>query len=68
MESDAPHFRKLQERLEAVRENPKSGEPLRLDLSDCYAIDLGDFRLYYYIEDGLREVRFILLKRVLQGW
>ncbi len=68
MESDAPHFRKLQQRLDDVRRNPKIGEPLRLDLSDCYGIDLGDFRLYYFFEETQMEVRFIALKRVLQGW
>jgi len=68
LESDAPHFRTLENKIERVRNDPFSGGRVREDLPECYFIELGDFRMYYYVDDVTKEVRFFLVKRFMMGW
>ncbi len=67
-ESDASHFRDLERKLDAVRNDPHTGDIVREDLQGCYFLELGDFRLYYYVDEPKKEVRFFLCKLYFLGW
>jgi len=67
-ESDAPHFRDLEAKLDATRIDPFAGDPVRDDLQGCFYVELGDFRLYYFVDESKVEVRFFLCKRYAHGW
>ncbi len=63
-----PHLSDLQNQLNGLRADPWSGSEVRKDFSNCWYIEVGDYRMYYLIDDNSQEVRFFHMERYYLGW
>ncbi len=69
---DGPHLTPnlpgLQIQLDRLSADPRSGYQVRRDLSDCWYIEVGDYRMFYIIDEDTEEVRFFHMQRYVLGW
>ncbi len=63
-----PHLSSLKKDLKKLREDPRSGYEIRRDFANGWFIEVGDYRLYYRIDDVQEEVRCFLFDRYFLGW
>ncbi len=63
-----PHLERLPEQLDHLRIDPRSGFQVRRDFAEAWFIEVGDYRLYYAIDDLSREIRCFYFNRYILGW
>ncbi len=63
-----PHLERLPEQLDRLSTEPKSGFPVRRDFTDAWFIEVGDYRLYYVVDELSGEIRFFWFDRYYLGW
>ena len=63
-----PHLAFLPRQLEDLGQDPRSGYEIRKDFVNGWFIEVGDYRLYYRIDEARKEVRCFLFERFYYGW
>jgi mRNA-degrading endonuclease RelE of RelBE toxin-antitoxin system len=54
--------------LRDLRSNPHHSNVARSDLLDVFFVELGDYRLYFVIDDDKEEIRLFHFRRYWYHW
>lgn len=58
----------LAEQLKEIREDPRSGYEIRKDFANGWFIEVGDYRLYYSIDEVNQEVHCFQFDQFYYHW
>ncbi len=58
----------LEEPLNELSEDPRSGYEIRKDFAGGWFIEVGDYRLYYAIDEAKQEVRCFYFDQFYYHW
>jgi mRNA-degrading endonuclease RelE of RelBE toxin-antitoxin system len=57
------HLKNLEKTFAELQVNPHIGTQFRDDLANAYHIDMGEYRLYYYVDEPTQETRFFRMEK-----